>query len=229
MKEKPSSWGAWLARIGDTFAPGNVKRSLSRLADDGFVKLGVLPGKMDGAGNILHISDTPTGMYGYLARTLRRVDPAVVVHTGDFADDIKLAMYPAEADRYAAAARRLVNILLAPHRTVIIALGNHDRADLLPPLPSQCVLCDNVVSMSIFGVGFRISHYMEDVLDKPERYNLFGHDPGHGSFADDAGRHFLNGMDVMRMIDPVTEEMWLLSYPKSAHNARNMRGGRMAK
>ncbi|MDR3076788.1 MAG: metallophosphoesterase [Synergistaceae bacterium] len=229
MKKKPSPWGAWLVRIGDAFAPSNVKRSLSRLADDGFVKLGVLPEKMDGAGKILHISDTPAAMYGYLARVLRRTDPAVVIHTGDLADDIKLALYPSEADCYAAAARRLVNILLAPHRTVILALGNHDRADLLPPLPSQCVLCDNAVSMAIFGVRFRISHYVENVLENPERYNLFGHDPGRGSFVDDEGRYFLNGMDAMRMIDPVTEEMWPLSYPKSAFNARNMRGGRMAK
>ena len=229
MKERPSSWGARLAGIKSALEPERIRRSLLRLLDDGFVKLGVLPAMMDGTGKVLHLSDTPTVMYGHLARVLRRVDPAVVIHTGDLADDIKLEMYPAEAERYAAAVRRLINILLAPHRRVIIAMGNHDRADLLPPLPPQCEICDGAASVVIFGAGFRISHYAELVTDRPERYNLFGHDPCRDSFVDDDDRYFLNGMDTMRIIDPVTDEMQFLAYPGSARGARSMRRGRCPK
>ena len=219
MKKRALSWDAWLSR---------TKRTFSGLADDGLVKMGILPPMMDGSGKVLHISDTPAAIYGYLARVLRRVSPAVVVHTGDLADDIKLDNYPAEAARYAAAARRLINILLAPHRTVVFALGNHDRADLLPPLISQCVVCDNdaAVNMTFFGAGFRISHYAERVTDKPERYNLFGHDPGRESFADDSDRFFFNGMELMRIIDPITGEIMTLSYPGETKTARAIRVGR---
>jgi hypothetical protein len=229
LKEKPSPWNALLERLGKTIDPGNMKRSFSRLLDDGFVKLGFLPEMMDGAGKILHLSDTPTNMYGYLARVLRRINPSVVVHTGDLADDIKLGLYPGEAGRYSAAARRLFNILLAPHRTVIVALGNHDRMDLLPPLPSECIVCDNVMNMTLFGAKFRISHYIENVMEKPERYNLFGHDPASESFVDGEGRYFLNGIEIMRVIDPAADEMSFLIYPRRTRNARNMRGGRLAK
>ena len=225
MKKRPSSWKLWTSRVRGYIEPAAIKRSLSRFADDGLVKMGVLPPMMNGAGKVLHISDTPTTIYGYLARVLRRVAPAVVVHTGDLADDIKLEMYPAEADNYAAAVRRLANILLAPHRTVVLALGNHDRADLLPFLPSQCIVCDNddAINMTFFGARFRMSHYVERVTDKPELYNLFGHEPERESFMDGTDRYFFNGIELMRMIDPVTGEIAALSYPGETKNARALR------
>jgi hypothetical protein len=229
VKKKPSSWGARLAGIKAAIEPERIKRSLLRLLDDGFVRLGILPAMMDGSGKILHLSDTPTVMYGHLARVLRRVDPAVVIHTGDLADDIKLEMYPAEAARYAASVRRLINILLAPHRRVIITLGNHDRADLLPPLPPQCVVCGGALSVTLFGTGFRVSHYSDMVTNTPERYNLFGHDPCLGSFVDDEGRYFFNGIEIMRIIDPANDDIKFLAYPGSARAARQMRCGRCAK
>ena len=231
MKARPSSWDAWLSRVRESMEPDAIKRSISRFADDSLVKMGILPPMMDGKGKVLHISDTPTKMNGYLARALRRLAPSVVVHTGDLADDIKLANYPAEAAHYAAAAKKLINILLAPHRVVVLALGNHDRADLLPPLPAQCILCDNddAINMTFFGARFRISHYAERVTDKPERYNLFGHDPDRESFVDDMDRYFFNGMELMRIIDPVTGEIITMAYPRETKNARSMRGGRMVK
>jgi hypothetical protein len=229
MKERPSSWDAIIELLKKTIEPGNVKRSFSRLVDDGFVKLGIIPEIMDGAGKILHLSDTPTNMYGYLARTLRRINPSVVVHTGDLADEIKLGMYPSEAGSYSQAVKKLFNILLAPHRTVVIALGNHDRADLFPPLSSQCIVCDNVTDLTFYGAKFRISHYVENVMDKPERYNLFGHDPASKSFVDDDGRYFLNGIEIMRVIDPVVDDIKFIMYPRRTQNARTMRRGRLAK
>jgi predicted phosphodiesterase len=226
MKERPSLKSYLLSRLRQTLAPADVKRRLAELADRGFVRLGYLPEKIDGYGKILHISDTPTGMYGYLSRTLRRINPSVVVHTGDLADDIKLSMYPAEADRYASAAGKLINILLAPHRRVVIVLGNHDRAELLPSLPPECSVHEGVIEMKLSGANFRISHYAEKIMEKPVQYNLFGHDLSRRSFADGEGRHFLNGIEAMNLIDPDAEDIKTLVYPKSADSARMMRAHR---
>jgi len=228
LKKRPSSRDVWASRVREFMEPDAIKRTLLSLADGGLVKMGILPPMMNGAGKVLHISDTPTTIYRYLARALRRIAPAVVVHTGDLADDIKLGMYPAEASHYASEAKRLINILLAPHRTVVFALGNHDRADLLPALSSQCIVCDNdnAINMTFFGARFRISHHAERVTDKPERYNLFGHDPGRESFVDDRDRYFFNGMEFIRIIDPVTGDIMTLAYPGETKRARAMRGGR---
>ncbi|MDR1581173.1 MAG: metallophosphoesterase [Synergistaceae bacterium] len=226
MKERPSLKVYLLSKLRQTFETAKIKRRLAEFADDSFVRLGYLPEKMDGLGKILHISDTPTSMYGYLARTMHRVNPSVVAHTGDLADDIKLDMYPAEAGRYALAAGRLINILLAPHRKVLIVLGNHDRADLLPSLPPECSVHEGTVEVKLLGANFRISHYAEKIMEKPVQYNLFGHDLSSRSFLDGEGRYFLNGIEAMRLIDPSADEIKTLAYPKSANGARMMRAYR---
>jgi 3',5'-cyclic AMP phosphodiesterase CpdA len=150
----------------------------------------------------------------------------VVVHTGDLADDVKLGLYPAEAGRYALAARRLINILLAPHRRVILVMGNHDRADLLPSLPPECAVYEGAVEVKLSGTNFRISHYAEKIMEKPVQYNLFGHDLSSRSFVDGEGRCFLNGIETMNLIDPDTDEIKTLVYPRGADGARMMRGRR---
>jgi predicted phosphodiesterase len=229
MKERPSLKSFLLTKVEKILAPPEIKRAFSEFADAGLVKLGFLPEKMDGRGKILHISDTPTNMYGYLARTLRRIDPSVAVHTGDLADDVKLGLYPSEAGRYAAAARRLLNILAAPHRKVILVLGNHDSADLLPPLPSGCVVYDGAAEIELFGADFRIAHHVEKIMEKPVQYNLYGHNLSRRSFVDGEGRYFFNGLELMRLIDPVAGEIKTLVYPRGAADARMMRGGRRSR
>ena len=91
--------------------------------DRALVKAGWLPEMMDGSYKILHLSDTPVTIYGYLARLLRRVSPSVLVHTGDLADDIKIGLYPGERERYRSAVRKLFDIIQAPRRRIILSLG----------------------------------------------------------------------------------------------------------
>jgi hypothetical protein len=227
MKIRPSSGVVFWKKIKDALAGSDWRRSFNEAVDGGLVKLRIVPERMDGAGKVLHVSDTPTGMYGYLARVLRRVNPSVVIHTGDLADDIKLEMYPAEAGRYKTAAARLINILTAPHRTTVIALGNHDDAALLPELPPSCVVCgEPVFEAEFFGERFRASHYFERVEDGGARYNLFGHSPEPESRAGDDGGYFFNGVEAIRLIDPPTGETNLIFYPWSVNRARYLRRGR---
>ncbi|MDR1650559.1 MAG: metallophosphoesterase [Synergistaceae bacterium] len=219
-KARPGRFNGLWKKLRGIF-PEDSGRSFDLLLDKCLVRAGWIPEMMDGTGKILHISDTPTRMYGYMARLLRRVNPSVVVHTGDLADDIKLGLYPGEAERYRAAARRIMDILPAPHRKVVLALGNHDKRELLPPLPSQCVICDNDEAMDITlcGEKFRVSHYFRYVIDKPARYNLFGHSMERPSFSDDGERCFLNGLEMMRLIDPGAG-IAVFNYPKGTNDAR---------
>ncbi|MDR2780392.1 MAG: metallophosphoesterase [Synergistaceae bacterium] len=227
MKPRPGRTEGLWRKFRDFFSAGSG-RSFDLLLDKLLVRAGWVPEMMDGSGRILHISDTPTCMYGYLARLLRRVNPSVVVHTGDLADDIKLEIYPGEAERYRAAARRIMDILLAPRRKIIISLGNHDKRALLPSLPSQCVICDNddVMDITLYGEKFRVSHYFESILGKPARYNLFGHSMETPSFSDGEERCFFNGLEKMRLIGPKDAGITIFSYPKSANDARLARRNR---
>ncbi|MDL2264567.1 metallophosphoesterase [Synergistaceae bacterium OttesenSCG-928-I11] len=226
MKIRPSGPGALIRKIAENVSLGGAKRSIDRAIDRGLVRAGWMPEIMDGRGKVLHMSDTPTAIYGYLARVLRRVNPSVVVHTGDLSDDIKLELYPGEEERYHNAAKRLVNILAAPRRTVYLVLGNHDRADLLPYLPDQFVLVDDAADFTIGGVMFSISHYVGRTREHPGRFNLFGHEMVTKSYAEGDDRYFLNGVETMRLIDPVADEIESIGYPRKTNDARLMRRGR---
>ena len=198
MKPRPGYVEGLWRKFRDFF-PARPGRSFDLLLDKWLVRTGWVPEMTDGTGKILHISDTPTCMYGYLARFLRRVNPSVIVHTGDLADDIKLAIYPAEAERYRSAARHITDIMLAPRR--------------------------KVMDVTLYGERFRISHYFESVLDSPAKYNLFGHSMETPSFSDDKERCFLNGLEMMRLIDTDTG-ITIFNYPKTANDARLARRNR---
>jgi 3',5'-cyclic AMP phosphodiesterase CpdA len=226
MKKRPSGPGALIRKISDNISLRGAKRSLDRAIDRGLVYAGWMPEIMDGRGKVLHMSDTPTVIYGYLTRVLRRLNPSVVVHTGDLSDDIKLELYPSEEERYHNAVKRLVNILAAPHRIVYLVMGNHDRADLLPRLPSQFVLVDSAADFTMGGAAFSISHYAGLTRDHPGRFNLFGHEPYTRSCVSGDDRYFLNGMETMRLIDPVADEIEPIRYPHGTDDARLMRRAR---
>lgn len=223
MKRRPVGPVFFFRKLKDGFSAGTTKRSFDRFVDKRLVWIGWMPERIDGAGKVLHISDTPTSIYRYLSRLLRRVNPSIVVHTGDLADDIKLEMYPAESERYRAAVNRLLNILLAPHRRVILVMGNHDKRELLPELPPQCSVCERATALNFHGAGFRISHYIEGIAESPAQFNLFGHRPEPASYIDAQERYYLNGMELMRLIDPLTLDIQLLDYPRHTEDARLMR------
>lgn len=191
--------------------------------DKVMVKAGWVPEIMDGRGKVLHMSDTPTAIYPYLARVLRRVNPSVVVHTGDLSDDIKLELYPGEEERYHNAMKRLFNILAAPRRTVYLVMGNHDRIDLLPPIPEQFVICSDDREFRLGGQDFHISHYADRVAAHPCRYNLFGHEMITRSHTDDYDRYYLNGVEAIRLIDPINDGLEHIRYPAKTNDARLMR------
>jgi predicted phosphodiesterase len=225
-KERPGFAGGLWGRIS-VFFSGRPKRWFGMAIERGLVCAGWVPEMMDGSGKILHISDTPTCMYGYLARFLRRINPSVIIHTGDLADDIKLEIYPNEAERYRAAAKRMVDILAAPHRKLILVLGNHDKIDLLPALPSQSMICDNVTNITLYDQEFRVSHYFDHILDRPARYNLFGHSLEQPSFSDNEKRRYLNGMEMMRLIGR-DSSITIFDYPRGTNTARLTRQSRRA-
>ena len=225
MKKRPSG-AKDVGALREKLSVSAIKRSLDVFLDRCFVRMGWMPEIMDGTGRVLHISDTPTNMYKYLARLLRRVNPSVIIHTGDLADDIKLEMYRGEKEHYRAAVSRLMDIMQFPHRRIIIALGNHDCRELLPHLPVGCVICDNVMDIELFGETFCISHYMERTLDSSAKFNLFGHSPEHESNIDSSGRYFINGLELIRLIEPQSADIKPLQYPAYVEYARTLSTGR---
>lgn len=220
---KPRDPEPFSKKLNRRFETLGFRGAFNTVVDRALVALRWQPEEMDGRGMIMHLSDTPSGIYGYIARLLRRTRPSVIVHTGDLADDIKLELYPGESERYRAAARRLLDIVRAPHRRVYMVLGNHDDRELLPPAPPDCQVYGGAVTLTLLGASFRISHYIQALREQPASYNLFGHTSTPHSHEDESKRVFLNGMEGIRLIDPRDGAIWQFDYPKGTNEARMLR------
>lgn len=182
-----------------------------------------LPEQSSGRGRVLHISDTPRTIFGMIADLVDFLEPSVIIHTGDLVDDVKLEIYPRETHPYVLACKKLFRALAGPDRTVYIAIGNHDNADVLPPLPEGFVVCKETTTFDHKNKTFTISHYppADDEADG-STFRLFGHDMSvlTGNRGETC---LLNGLEAMWLIDPDDETATRIDYPKSTNAARMLR------
>lgn len=186
-----------------------------------------LPPANSGEGRVLHISDTPRTIFGTIEYVVDLLQPSVIIHTGDLADDIKLEIYPRETLPYCRACERLFSALAAPGRSVRISLGNHDSLEAMPPLPEGFTVTEGTTSFEYRGATFTTSHYPPTEGEGPSTFRLFGHDLSVRT--GNAGETcLLNGVEGMWLIDPVRERAERIDYPKRTDAARMCRKRRRA-
>ena len=198
-----------------------ARRTRERL-DRLLTRVGYLPPALDGSGCLLHVSDTPSCVYGYLRRVLRRIRPQWLVHTGDVADEVKLELWPHSRGHYRDRVRRLARILREEEIPCIVASGNHDDPEILEDL----LACRRVIrrgeTLDLGPLRVRIAHYYRDVATHPAEVNLFGHDLTRRS-GEEEGRLFLNGLEHMHLVDLVSREVTRLPYPGGTDAERMLR------
>jgi len=168
---------------------------------------------------LLHISDTPSNFYGGLKNFIKRVSPEYIIHTGDFADDVKLQIRPSKLWLYEKKAAKLLKILEASDANEIhIALGNHDNKDVLShhAVRSKIHIKE---SLKIENQSFNISHYSNDTFQKDSSFHLFGHDLSMESYFDGKCWH-LNGILGINIIFLSSGIVLNLPYPYGVDDAR---------
>lgn len=174
-------------------------------------------------GALLHISDTPSTMYGHLRRLLGRLSPSWIVHTGDLADDVKLERSPCCLDLYEKRVRTLLTLLEGTTAAeVYLVLGNHDDERTLQKFASRSIIVRGCTDIFPEGRHIRIAHRSEELLHNPAPINLFGHDVSlEGGFLED--KLFLNGIEFMHLLDLHKKEIYYLDYPFGTDDARLLR------
>ena len=190
--------------------------------DDICVRAGLNPPPIDGRDMILHISDTPSTMFPYLRRAIRRLRPAWIVHTGDLVDDVKLECRPGLLDLYRKKLRILLNLLSDETCGAILITGNHDHLPTLLKMTenSNVQIWSRPGRFYIGSFRFRAGHTYEDVMNDAGEYNLFGHNMEHPTAIDAYGRFFLNGLEKMHLIHMETGDVIPFSYPPGTNDAR---------
>lgn len=204
-----------------------VASHIIRRIDDMSIWLGINPPLIDASEMLLHISDTPYTLYPYLRRVLHRLQPAYVVHTGDFADNLKLERRRGLLDIYRKKMKDFISIFEERKYGTLLVTGNHDHV----PTLLSAITCDSVQLWTMpgrFSIGqfiFSVGHSYKSIKEADAQFCLFGHDKDKCSGEDESGRMLLNGLDAMFLIHLRTGEVISIPYPPGTDNARLQRRG----
>lgn len=155
---------------------------------------------------ILHISDTATKDYPLAAQLIKEIRPALLLHTGDMADEFKAGRLPEHIPAYQEHVCRLLDLLKISGAEVWIVPGNNDLPDFLrahcdfPILPEKTF-------REYAGLSMRLSHYPIE-NEKEAAFAIYGHnfssDPNHPADNPKEGVIYLNGVFEWTVIDCAT-------------------------
>lgn len=169
---------------------------------------------------VLHISDTPSTLYGTLALLIKTLLPRWIIHTGDLADEVKLELYPRELPRYRDKLGALKGALQSsPEAEVLIVTGNHDHEETVREFFPGSRIFIRRGRIELCGAGFNLSHERTMLADPPMAYNLFGHNPSEGE-ARRRDCHYLNGLSNVHVIAPSEGKVFRLNYPSFVEDGR---------
>ncbi|NLY76485.1 MAG: metallophosphoesterase [Tissierellia bacterium] len=169
---------------------------------------------------LLHISDTPIGIYDYIFRIIDIIKPQFIVHTGDLVDNIKLANYTNKIDLYNKGVARLIEGLEKNKQVKIYyTLGNHDNYETVSKLNRKGIILQEGI-ITIENYKFAINHYYKEHTCDVD-FNLYGHSfvPGHYKNNETIN---LNGVLNINIIDLSTKEIFHLDYPIGTNRLRLM-------
>lgn len=169
---------------------------------------------------LLHISDTPVGIYSYIYRVIDVLKPEFIIHTGDMVDNIKLGNNKNKINRYSYEVAKLIERLEEnEYSKVYYVLGNHDDYETVNKLSKRgTILQDGLITIDNCKIA--VSHYYKGYFGKAD-FNLYGHsfNPGHHKNNETVG---LNGVLNINVIDLFTREIFHLDYPIGTNRLRLM-------
>ena len=135
---------------------------------------------------VLHIGDTESNTYPFYRKLIQEVKPQVIVHTGDFADEVKIGRHPEYRYEYTVKTRKIVEIMRESGARMIFAVGNHDVYEVLQELAPDAEIHPVTGETVISGIPCRVGHRPIDMIFD-RQYCLYGHGP-----AKDPWRYGLN-------------------------------------
>lgn len=169
---------------------------------------------------ILHISDTPTQIYPFIYKIIERLNPAVIIHTGDLADNYKIQYCKQHIREYKESAVSFLNTIkrLAPAAHLVVVAGNHDQSEVIRQVCT--VTNEGDIPLNLYGRDFYFSHSLEE-SPKKRGYYCFGHEyePSH---EEDEHVVMLNGILNINVIDVDTWRIFHLEYPYGTNEYRKM-------
>jgi len=137
-----------------------------------------LPEGLDGEEGIrlLHIGDTPSMYYHRLRALIREVNPDIIIHTGDTADEVKVGSIPGGPleEEYTDRIAAVLDILSASGAKVYWTAGNNDLADKVAELAPGIEIVATDTVLTIGGQRICLAHNRQHFTKDADIY-LYGH------------------------------------------------------
>ncbi len=124
---------------------------------------------------LLHIGDTHSEAYCYYADLIRKVRPDIILHTGDFVDEVKVGRMINTEEEYEAGLKVIAEILKnSGAKKIIVTSGNNDLPDMIRRyMPfAQYVQPNSVVEIE--GISCAIGHECFNTT-ADARWSFYGH------------------------------------------------------
>lgn len=124
---------------------------------------------------VLHLSDTPSTLYPAVANLVRRLQPDIIIHTGDLVDDIKLEHHAHELASYQREVEKLIKILEHSRaQAIYVVPGNHDHLGVLRNSVTSINLLPAGGTIRINDRSFCLAHKLKHLTGTAD-LNLYGH------------------------------------------------------
>lgn len=123
---------------------------------------------------ILHIGDTESKHYPYFKRLIEEIDPDVILHTGDVADEVKVGRLPGTRYEYRSKIKFLLGCLERSRARLIVVPGNNDVWEDIKEFAPRAEVYPKNTLIELDGVECRISHQVSHVtFDR--QWSFYGH------------------------------------------------------
>lgn len=124
---------------------------------------------------LLHIGDTHSEAYPYYADLINKVKPDVIIHTGDFVDEVKVGRMINTEEEYEAGLMNLADILKnSGAKKIYVTSGNNDvPAMIRKHLPFAQYIEPNSV-IEIAGISCAIGHECYNTTAEAQ-WSFYGH------------------------------------------------------
>ena len=123
---------------------------------------------------LLHIGDTESRLYPYYKKLIEEVKPDIILHTGDFADEVKVGRIPEARYEYLIKLEWFSDMLNKSGARLIIVPGNNDLEDEIKKLMPSAEVYPINTAININGVDCKIGHQvLKMTFDK--EWSFYGH------------------------------------------------------
>ncbi len=134
-----------------------------------------IPKKKDGQTRIFHISDTSSYFFPYYEKILRETKPDIIIHTGDFVDEVKAGRVKWSREEYNVKVTAVADILKNAGAEKIYAVcGNNDIEDVLKSCLSEAEFVIPGSETYILGIKCILGHSHADIVNEGE-WSFYGH------------------------------------------------------